>query len=418
MPMSAPLPTDNPCVEPLCKPEEFQRSLIGEQEREAALRAIDRAIDENSAFDRYGGVEVDTYEREFAAHTGTQFATAVSSGTAAVHTAIATLDLEPGSEVICPPITDPGGVGPVLACLCIPVFADTDPETFNVTAESIEKVITPETKAIIVAHIAGEPCDMDAIMAVANRHGLPVIEDTAQAHDATWKGKKLGTFGTLSAFSLMSGKHHTSGGQGGMVVTNDEALYWRAKSFADRGKGYGQPGVGGFFGLNYRMTELEAAIGRVQLKRLPEFIAKRQALAQRLQDGIEGSSLFSLGFIPEGGRSAYWFLRLRAQLDKCNATKEEIAEQLRNRGVQAAPTYTSIIYRQAWFENKRIFGGGSELPWSLPQCKRIPHYDHCCPNAESSLANHLMLSLNESISEDTVDRIAEAIRDVEANVWR
>lgn len=411
---STPRPPDNPCIEPLCKPEEFKRALIGEQEREAALRVIDEAISNKTAFDRYGGVEVDTYEREFAAHMGTKFATSTSSGTAAIHTAVAALNLPPGSEVICPPITDPGGVGPVLACLCIPVFADTHPETFNVTAESIEKAITPQTKAIMIAHIAGDPCDMDAIMEVANRHGLPVIEDTAQAHDATWKGRKLGSFGTLGAFSLMSGKHHTSGGQGGMVTTNDESLYWRAKSFADRGKGYGQPGVGGFFGLNYRMTELEAAIGRIQLKRLPEFVANRQAMAKRLQDGIADSSLFSLGYIPEGGESVYWFLRLRAQLDKCGATKEELAAELRKRGVLAAPTYTAIIYAQPWFANKNIFGGGTDLPWSLPECKRVPDYTHCCPNAESALANHLMISFNESITAPTVDRMAQAILEVDA----
>lgn len=397
---------------PLCKPEEFRRSLIGEREREAALEVIDRAIGNKSAFDRYGGVEVDTYEREFAAHMGTKFATATSSGTASIHTAVTALNLSPGSEVICPPITDPGGVGPVLACLCIPVFADTDPETFNVTAESIEKAITPQTKAIIIAHIAGDPCDMDAIMEVANRHGLPVIEDAAQAHDAKWRGRKVGSLGTLGAFSLMSGKHHTSGGQGGMITTNDETLYWRAKSFADRGKGYGQPGVGGFFGLNYRMTELEAAIGRVQLQRLPEFVANRRAMAKRLEAGLAHSSVFSLGEIPEGGDSVYWFLRVRVK--DCDGPNSEIAAELKKRGVLAAPTYTSIIYKQPWFANKSIFGGGSDLPWSLPQCKRIPDYTDCCPNAEAALANHLMVSFNESIKPETVDRMIEAFLEVDA----
>lgn len=400
-----------------CKPEEFRRYLISESEREAALRVIDKAIEKGSAFDRYGGEEVDVYEREFAEHTGTKFATATSSGTAAVHTAISALNLEPGSEVICPPVTDPGGVGPVLANLCIPVFADTHPESFNVTAENIEKVITERTKAIIVAHIAGEPCDMRAILEVANRHQLPVIEDVAQAHDATLDGKRLGSFGTIAAFSLMSGKHHTSGGQGGMVTMNDESLYWRAKSFADRGKNYGREDVGGFLGLNYRMTELEAAIGRVQLQRLPGFIARRQELAKRLEEGLAGSKLFSLGWIPEGGRSAYWFLRVRVHLNNTSATKEEIAGKLRERGVLAAPTYTAIIYKQPWFANKRIFGD-SEIPWSLPQCKQIPDYTNCCPNAESALANHLMISFNESIADNSIDSIIQIMSDVEKSVCK
>ncbi len=394
------------------QPEDFRRALISEEERDAVLRVIDKAIAKHTAFDRYGGEEVDAYEQEFAAHMGTGFATAVSSGTAAVHAAIAALNLEPGSEVICPPITDPGGIGPVLASLCIPVFADTDPETFNVTAESIEKVITDQTRAIVVAHIAGEPCDMGAIMEVASRHHLPVIEDVAQAHDATWNGQRVGSFGTLGAFSLMSGKHHTSGGQGGMVTTNDEALYWRAKSFADRGKNFSRSDVGGFLGLNYRMTELEAAMGRVQLRRLPAFISRRQRLAARLRAALSGSSLFSLGWMPEQAESAYWFLRMRVFGGEESLSKEKIAQQLCDVGIPAAPTYTSLIAKQPWFANKRIFAD-SGIPWSLPQCQRVPDYDNCCPNAERALANHMMIAFNESMTEDVVDRMAEVMRDLE-----
>jgi dTDP-4-amino-4,6-dideoxygalactose transaminase len=397
--------------------ENFKRSLIGAEERDAAMRAIDRAIENKSAFDRYGGEEVDAYEREFAAHMGTRFATAVSSGTAAVHTALAALDLEPGSEVICPPISDPGGIGPVLSSLCIPVFADTDPESFNVSAASVESKITSRTRAIMVAHIAGEPCDMEAIMSVASKHGLPVVEDSAQAHGATWGGGKAGSFGTLGAFSLMSGKHHTSGGQGGMVVTNDEALYWRAKSFADRGKGFGRPDVGGFLGLNYRMTELEAAIGRVQLRRLPGFIRQRQDLAGRLEKRLAGSRLFALGWLPAPGKSSYWFLRIRVHLDRTTGSKEEIAAALRERGLPAAPTYTSIIYSQPWFKNKRTFGR-SEIPWSLPQCQHVPDYEHCAPNSELSMANHLLIAFNESLSMAVIEQVADAMLEVEQEFLR
>ncbi|MFV0338775.1 MAG: DegT/DnrJ/EryC1/StrS family aminotransferase [Chthoniobacterales bacterium] len=397
---------------PQLSQKDFQRALLGDAEREAALKVIDRAIENKTAFDRYGGQEVEAYEKEFAAHMGTRFATAVSSGTAAVHTCLAALNLEPGSEVICPPITDQGGIGPVLAQLCIPIFADTDPETFNVTAESIENCITPQTRAIVVAHIAGEPCDMEAIMAVAEKYKLPVIEDAAQAHDATWLDRKVGSFGTLGAFSLMNGKHHTSGGQGGMVVTNDEALYWRAKSFADRGKNFGQPDVGGFMGLNYRMTELEAGIGRVQLRRLPEFIESRRRLAGILEERLKSSKLFSLGYIPEQAQSAFWFLRVRVHLTGTSTDKEKIIAALQKYGVLAAPTYTSIIYEQTWFKDKQTFGS-SEIPWSLPQCQRVPNYTHCAPNSEQAMANHMLVVLNESLSIDTINRMADAMLSVE-----
>ena len=408
MPDSLPLPTTAPAL----SPENFKRSLIGPDEKAAAMHVIDRAIENRTAFDRYGGEEVEAYEREFAAHMGTRFATAVSSGTAAVHTALAALNLEPGSEVICPPITDPGGIAPILASLCIPVFADTDPESFNVSAAGIEAAITPQTRAILVAHIAGEPCDMEAILNVARKYHLPVIEDVAQAHDATFNGRKTGSMGTLGAFSLMSGKHHTSGGQGGMVVTNDEALYWRAKSFADRGKNFGRPDVGGFLGLNYRMTELEAAIGRVQLRRLPAFVEKRRQLVKIIADRLADSQLFALGALPENAKSAYWFLRVRVFLDKTSHNKEAVARALKERGIPAAPTYTSIIYHQPWFRDKRTFGS-SQIPWSLPQCKRIPDYDRCCPNAERAMANHLLVSLNESVSFEVAERLAEEMLAVE-----
>ncbi len=406
-----------PAAQPFCDITQFRRSLISQAEEDAALAVIRKARTEQTAFDRYGGVEVDTYEKEFAAHVGTRYGTAVSSGTAAIHTAIAALDLPPGSEVICPPITDPGGVTPILFQLAIPVFADTDRRTFNVSPEGIRKAISPRTKAIIVAHIAGEPCEMDAIMALANEHGLPVIEDVAQAHDATWKGRPCGSFGALSAFSLMSGKHHTSGGQGGMVLTNDENLYWRAKSFADRGKDYGNPKAGGFAGVNYRMTELEATIGRVQLARLPEFIARRQALADRLRKGLACSQLFEVGYLPEGAQSAYWFLRVRFHAEKSRFTKEVVSKALSQRGVPSAPTYTSIIYKQPWFANKRIFGD-SGIPWSLPQCKVVPQYENAAPEAEAALRDHLMIAFNESLSDETIDALAAAMLDVEQHALR
>lgn len=399
-------------VKVFCRPGEFKRTLIGEAEKAAALAVIDRAIAANTAFDRYSGEEVDAYEKEFAEYMGTQFAAAVSSGSAAVHSALSALQLEPGDEVVCPPVSDPGGISPVLYNLCIPVFADSAPETFNVCAEGIKQALSDRTRAIIVAHIAGEPCDMDAILQLAARHGLPVIEDAAQAHDATWNGRKTGSMGTLGAFSLMSGKHHTSGGQGGMVTTNDEALYWRVKSFADRGKAFGRKDLGSVPGLNYRMTELEAAIGRVQLRKLSQIVSQRQALVARLEKGIAASRLFALGKIPAGARSAYWFLRMRVQIEDSGFDNQKIASELRARGLRAAPTYTSIIYKQPWFVARRAFGN-SGLPWSLPQCGQIPDYENCCPNAESALASHLLMSFNESLSEATVDRMAEAVLDVE-----
>ena len=233
------------------------RDQIDDREVAAIMRVVERARTEGGAFERYGGVEVDAYENEFAAHMGCKWGNAVSHGTGAVHTAIGALRLDAGSEVICSPITDPGAIMPVLMQNCIPIFADADPETQNMDPASVRERITPRTKAIVCGHIAGQPCDMDAIMAIAAEHNLWVVEDCAQAHDAEYKGKKAGSIGHMGCYSLMSGKHSTAGGQGGMVVTNDENLYWQAKRFADRGKPFNSDAPGNMFvGINYRMTEL------------------------------------------------------------------------------------------------------------------------------------------------------------------
>lgn len=240
------------------------------------------------AIDMFGqGPEVEAYRAEFAKRIGTRFAAAVSSGTAAVHTALAALQLEPGAEVITSPITDPGTVTPIVMINCIPIFADVDYATLNVTADTIAAKITKYTKAIIPVHLAGQPCDMAPIMKLARKHKLAVIEDCAQAHGSTYHGKCVGTIGDLGTFSLMGGKHMTSGGQGGMITTNNEALFWNAKRFADRGKPFNSRSKSNvMLGLNYRMSELEAAMGRPQLKKLPGRIRKRRSLLKKLQKAL------------------------------------------------------------------------------------------------------------------------------------
>lgn len=398
---------------PVCTDTDWGRHLIGEEEREAVMNLFDESLHKGSAFDRYSGEHVDAYEKEFAAYIGCKHATAVSSGTAAIHAALSALRLEPGTEVICSPITDPGAVSPVVLNLCIPVFADTLPGTFNINREGVEKVISGRTGAIVAGHIAGEPADMEPIAELGRERGIPVIEDCAQAHGAEYRGKLAGTLSDAAAFSMMSGKHHTSGGQGGMVVTDDNELCVNAKRFADRGKPFGSDETTNLFaGLNYRMTELEAVIGRVQLKKLPAFIAGRSKLVDHLADRISGLESVSLGRILEDTKPVYWFLRIHVDESKLKVTKEQFAEALEAEGIPSAPTYTSIIYIQKWFKEKQVFGT-SGLPWSLPGNDRDIVYEGSCPNAEEALASHLMISLNESYTEKHMDMIAEALGKVE-----
>lgn len=389
-----------------------ERFLIGREERDAVVALMDCAIAEGKAFDRYDGMQVEAYESEFARWLGLKYATAVSSGTAAVHSALAALRLEPGSEVVCSPITDPGAVMPVVWNQCIPVFADSAGDSFNVTAETVAAALSDRTAAVAVGHIAGEPCPIEAIAALAKRRGLPLIEDCAQAHGATYRGRPVGTFGTLATFSMMSGKHHTSGGQGGMVLTDDQALYWDAKRFADRGKPFhSQEGTNLLLGLNYRMTELEAAIGRIQLRRLPAIVRRRQELAARLAQLLRRTQAFSMGAVPEGAASACWFLRIKVNLKRLVVDKEQAAKALSAEGASAAATYTTLIYRQTWFAERRTFGR-SQLPWSLPGARKV-QYDGACPNAERALLEHLVCSFHECMDEEYIDALGRAFEKVD-----
>lgn len=401
-------------ADPLCQLSEFHRDLLGDQEEKAALDAIRWARTHHKALDRYGGIEVDAYEKEFASYVGLSTATATSSGTASIHAILAALDLEPGCEVICPPITDPGGISPVLFSLAIPVFADTRSDSFNMSPTAIRQAITPRTRAILVTHIAGEPCEMEEILEIAKTHNLPVIEDVAQAHGALYHGKMCGSFGHASAFSMMGGKHHTSGGQGGMVVTDNPALLEKAKAFADRGKFWTSRGVQNqTAGLNYRMTELEAAIGRVQLRRLPDFLERRRDGVLHLKKLIEGNRLFSLGWLPEGAISSYWFLRIKVHTQFSSRSKEEIVKALAAENIPSAPTYTSIIYRQPWIQDRAIFAK-SGIPWSLAPQGIQYDYAHACPNAEQALADHILISFNESVSQETLSLVALAMQRIES----
>ena len=244
-----------------------QRHLFGAEEHQAALGLFSAAMESGAAIG-YSGPEELAYEREFAAFMGGGYADLVNSGTAALYAALGALKLEAAGEVVIPPITDPGGAMPAALLCQVPVVADAAPGSFNAGAKQIEAVLTPHTRAIVVAHIAGEPADMTPILALAEERGIPIIEDCAQTHGARYKGQLAGSLGTVAAFSTMSGKHHATGPQGGVVFTRDEELCWEAKRFADRGKPFNTDAASNLrAGLNLNGNDLSAAIGRVQLKK-------------------------------------------------------------------------------------------------------------------------------------------------------
>ena len=238
------------------------------------------------------GTQCREFEKEFAAWCGTRYAVALANGTLALDVALKAMGVGPGDEVVVTPRTFIASISCVVNAGAIPVFAEVEADSGNISAATIAKVLSPRTKAIICVHLAGWPCDMDPIMALADQHGLKVIEDCAQAHGTRYKGRSVGSMGHVGAWSFCQDKIMSTGGEGGMVTTNDEAL-WRAMwSYKDHGKSYEAvyerqhpPGfrwVHESFGTNWRMLEMQAAIGRIQLRRLADWTAKRTANAEAI----------------------------------------------------------------------------------------------------------------------------------------
>jgi len=385
------------------------RGLFGEAEKRAAMDLFDRCIETGQAFTYNGG-----YCREFAEMLGGGFADAVNSGTSAIYVALRALEIEPFTEVIVPPITDPGGVMPVPLLNGIPVPADTAPGSLNMGPDQISERITERTSAILVAHIAGLPADMGPIMEIADAHGLPVIEDCAQAHGATYKGRQVGTFGTLAAFSTMSGKHHATGGQGGVVFTRHEDLYWRCRRASDRGKPFGLEGATSNVSasLNFNIDELSAAIGRVQLARLPGIVSARRRWAVALAEGCLSLESVRLETgLPES-EGVFWFLWFALDLDRLTVDKATFVEALAAEGLPVAPSYYHAHSEDAWWRNRTVFGS-SGYPWACPLYKGDPKADYPLPNARAADDSHFMMYFHENWSEREVADTLAALRKVE-----
>lgn len=251
-----------------------------------------RAVILSNRVNYWTGQECREFEKEFAAWCGAQYAIALANGTLALDVALKALGIGQGDEVVVTPRTFIASVSCVVNAGAVPVFADVEPDSGNLSARTIAAVLTPKTRAVICVHLAGWPCDMDPIMALAAERGLKVIEDCAQAHGARYKGRSVGTIGHVGAWSFCQDKIMTTGGEGGMVTTDDKALWSAMWSFKDHGKSYEAvyerqhpPGfrwVHESFGTNWRMLEVQAAIGRIQLRRIPDWTARRNAHAARL----------------------------------------------------------------------------------------------------------------------------------------
>lgn len=358
------------------------------------------------------GTFVKKLEEQFAQYLGMESCYAVSSGTGGLHTAIAAIDPEPGDEIITTSITDMGGLTPIIYQSAIPVFADVDPLTYNVTPESIEAVISERTKAIMVTHLFGNPCRMHEIMEIARSRNIPVIEDCAQAFGASIDGKLIGTFGDIGCFSLQQGKHITSG-EGGLVVSNDESLARRMYLFINKAWGYGDPKPDHYFlALNYRMNELTGAVALAQLQKLADFIERRTAIAAAMTKGLTDLPGVHPPAVEPGMKHTYWKYCLRVESDKLEGGLDELAKRLKERGIFCGPRY---IQKPAFecevLRDQRTFGN-SRFPFTLARPEAVDYSRENFPGTYEALANVLVLALNEKYEPQHVDYVVQNIREV------
>jgi perosamine synthetase len=379
------------------------------------LALLQRVI-ESGTLTSTKGTAVRQLERRFAALLGSGRAIACASGTAAIHAAIAAIDPEPGEEVVTSPITDMGAITPILYQGAIPVFADVDPRTCNVTAETIRPRLSGRTRAIVVTHLFGNPAEMAPILELAARHRIPVIEDCSQAFLAETGGRIVGTLGTLGCFSLQQGKHIACG-EGGLVVTDDPSLARRIELFVNKAWGYGDPNPDHtFLALNYRMTELQGAVALAQLGKLRAGVERRRAMAKRLDEALAGIPGVATPVVAPGAVHSYWRYCLRIDGTSLPGGSPAFGAGLKRRGIAAAPRYIQKpAFQCAVIREQRTFGN-SRFPFTLARAEAIDYRPEQYPGVFEGLRDVLVLPWNEGFTVDHIDYIATAVREVLAEI--
>lgn len=352
---------------------------LGELEKKKLLECVD------STYVSTTGPFVPEFEERFAGYLGAPAAVAVQSGTAAIHIALAELGIGEGDEVIVPALSFVASVNPVLYTGASPVLVDVNPDTWTLAPEKVRKAVTPRTKAVIPVHLYGNLCDMDALLEICEERGIAIVEDATEALGGAWRGRPAGTMGEFGCFSFNGNKLITTGG-GGMVTARSPERAARIKFLVnqarDASKGYFHPELG----YNYRMTNLEAALGLVQMERIDEFLQKKLAFARAYGEALGDIQGVALQQETPGGSSAWWL----PSITVCHMPIPVLQEALRERGV---PT-------------RRLFSPLHTYPY-------LKHYaPFPCPNAERIYENGLNLPASTANSEDAVKHAAEIVREV------
>jgi perosamine synthetase len=329
------------------------------------------------------GEKVKAFEGYFSSYIGAKHAVAVSSGTAALQIGLQALGLKKGDEVITTPFTFAATSNAVIHCGAKPVFADIDPRTFNIDPERIKHCLTERTKAIVCVHLYGQPCEMDSILKLCKYSGAALVEDAAQAVGADYKGKRAGTFGTLSTFSFYATKNLTTG-EGGMVLTDEKEL--ADKSRVIRNQGQSRPYRHDIISYNFRMTEIQAAIGIEQLKKIEQLNAKRQENAKFLTDSLSSVKGIETPFVPKQNRHVFHQYTI-----KVPKRRDHLLEFLNKHGIGARVYYPEPLYMQ-------------------PPYLKMGFRKGLCPVTEDMCGQVLSLPVHPSLTEKDLESIVDAVR--------
>lgn len=397
---------------------------LGKEEVAAAKAVIESGV--LSQFigcwdpDFYGGPKVQEFERACEKYFGVKHAVTVNSWTSGLVAAVGAIGIAPGDEIIVTPWTMSATATAILHWNAIPVFADIDPETFNLCPKSVEANITPYTKAIMVADIFGQSADIDELMAIAAKHGLKVISDTAQAPGALYKGKYAGTVAHVGGYSLNYHKHiHT--GEGGILVTNDDEIAERLQLIRNHAEvvvgDKGVTNLSNMIGHNFRLGEIECAMGIEQLKKLSKFVQSRQGLAERLTEGLKGLRGLQTPMVKADRTHVYYVYPMILNVRELGVSRDQIHAALQAEGVEVSKSYQNIHLLPMY--QKKIAYGSRGFPWTSDICHREVNYSKgICPVAEE-LNDSLYLGFGMCVydlTDDDVDMIVAAFRKVWASL--
>ena len=360
------------------------------------------------------------FQAEFAARMGVNDAIAVNSGTSALHVAMAAAGVGPGDEVIVPARSFIATASAVTNQFAVPVFADIDPDTHTISVDSVAERITSRTAAVIPVHLAGLPADMDALLGLARERGLAIVEDCAQAHGATYRGKNVGSLGTVNAWSFCQDKIFTTGGEGGMVGTNDAAAAEVARSFRDHGfheaerrsalaRGALNQYTHHRVGYNYRMTEMQSAIGLKALARLDWHLQRRRENAHYLTAGLRDLDEV-LSPAPENPESehAFYCYYVTLNLTQLTCSRDEFVRAVQAEGVRAARGTSAELYREPVYQG-RVGYGNTHHPFDSVDYAQVD-----CPNAKDIGQRSFRLEVFPTLQEEDLDDVLDAIRKVVA----